>query len=249
MKKVVSWLNLHLYIPQRDVRKIIYSMLNKGDRIAVQFAHTNTMTSPQSYDFANHCAKYGYIELFEWARENGCGPIYGMTGIIAARHGRLEVLQWLTSIGKPYSDIPVTANAAENGHLHVLKWLHTQISGPYLRHICYYAAKGGHLNVIEWAVDNCLRKGGASDDETQLSAARYGHLHILKWLVQHNTVLDTHWCLYKAVRRGHYNVFMWLITSYDIVLTNYIYTAAAKGGNVDIIRTLRNHGITIKRIN
>jgi hypothetical protein len=239
----VSWLNLHLYIPQRDVRKIIYSMLNKGDRIVVQFAHSSVMSSFQSYNLNIHCAQYGYVDLIKWARSKGCTSIYNeTTGRIAATYGRLEILQWITSIGELFDANSVTTHAAIGGHLHILKWLHTHKFLQDENQICYYAAKGGHLHVIEWSSEHCHMKGGVNDFETQKQAVEYGHLHILKWMHQNDILIDVFWCLYYTVRHSHYDLFMWLITTYELNLNQMILQVAVKGGNADILKALRNLG-------
>ncbi len=68
----VSWLNLHLFIPQRDVRKLIYRLLSKADRILVSIAHMSTIPFQHEARITKECAKYGYIDLLKWALNNGC---------------------------------------------------------------------------------------------------------------------------------------------------------------------------------
>lgn len=232
--KRVSWLNLHLHIPQKDVRKIIYAMLNNGDRIVVDCAHNGgkNMSLQQTVTLSDHCAKYGYIELFEWGISKGC-YVHAHTGTIAAIHGQLEVLKWL----KCFDAIPVTANAAENGHLHILKWLHEtkRLAGIG---ICSYATRNGHLDVIQWAANHCR---GVGDYDMQYVAAKYGHLHVLKWIKDHGIIINVYECLREAVRYGHYETFLWLIAMNNYVDLQ-IFHSAAKGGNIDILKCLHNLG-------
>ena len=88
----VSWLNLHLFIPIKDVRKLIYSMLTEHDRLVVQEAHGIDRKNLLSETFSEYCASGGYLELLQWARKNGC-PWHEHTCSIAARSGHLDVLK------------------------------------------------------------------------------------------------------------------------------------------------------------
>ncbi len=42
----VSWLNLHLWIPQKDVRKLIYAKLTDRDHLMVKCAHKSYLQLP-----------------------------------------------------------------------------------------------------------------------------------------------------------------------------------------------------------
>lgn len=90
---LVSWLNLHLFIPIKDLRKLIYSMLNEHDMLVVQEAHGIDRKDLLSETFSEYCASGGYLELLKWARGNKC-PWDGHTCSIAARRGHLNLLRW-----------------------------------------------------------------------------------------------------------------------------------------------------------
>tara|TARA_B110000093_G_scaffold106567_1_gene114601 strand:+ start:96 stop:410 length:315 start_codon:yes stop_codon:yes gene_type:complete len=63
-------------------------------------------------------AKYGHLEVLQWARANGC-PWNKWTCAFAARHGHLEVLQWLRANGCPWDG---RTRAVARDHLEVLSW-------------------------------------------------------------------------------------------------------------------------------
>ncbi len=59
-------------------------------------------------------AKYGHLEVLQWARANGC-PWDEKTCLGAAEGGHLEVLLWAHANGCPWDD-RVMYIAAQNGH-------------------------------------------------------------------------------------------------------------------------------------
>ncbi len=89
----------------------------------------------------------------------------------AARHGSVDVLQWLVNTGYDW-DSRTCAAAARAGHLD-LKW--ARASGcDWNAWTCEYAAMGGHLDVLKWARAN----GCDWDARTCASAARGGHFDV-----------------------------------------------------------------------
>jgi len=122
--KRVSWLNLHEFIPQRDVRQLIYKKLTKHERLTVELAHGIATTKMPSIDFVRYVTLNGFIFLLQWARSQGA-PWDESTCADAARHGHLNVLQWARSEGAPW-DESTCAEAAYSGHLHVLQWARSQ---------------------------------------------------------------------------------------------------------------------------
>lgn len=69
----VSLLNLGDWIPQSDVRKLIWwNYLDKLDRKMVWIAHGSNkkMTIQEHYDILVECAKRGYLGLFIWIDKN-----------------------------------------------------------------------------------------------------------------------------------------------------------------------------------
>ena len=110
----VSWYHLHLYIPQRDVRKLIYQKLRYADRCIAQIAHGSKTRLRDPHRFAHSCAVYGYVDLLGWAysadyrfktksklRLNGSWDEkmnYDLFGA-AVFHGHGDVIDWLRTHG------------------------------------------------------------------------------------------------------------------------------------------------------
>jgi hypothetical protein len=119
-------------------------------------------------------ARFGQLEVLQWARANGCPWAEG-TCARAAGGGHLEVLQWLRANGAPW-DCHTCSFAAWGGHLEELQWLRAN-GCPWNATTCAYAAKGGNLEVLQWARAN----GFPWDDMTCARAALGGHLEVLQW--------------------------------------------------------------------
>ena len=105
----------------------------------------------QKNKICTETAKYGYLEVLQWARANGC-PWNKWTCAYAAKDGHLEVLQWIRANGCPWNE-DTCAYAAEGGHLKVLQWARAN-GCPWDRETCIIATRFGHLDVLQWARAN-----------------------------------------------------------------------------------------------
>ena len=120
----VSWLNLHLWIPQRDVRKLIYRLLDSFDRVVVRYAHTGSLPDDTYVfqAFPYRCAKFGYVESIEWYCLTAKFISYDNICFYASERGYLNVIRWVLTTTKRIW--PKTFKvAAQNGHLHILEWV------------------------------------------------------------------------------------------------------------------------------
>src|SRR5580658_9215216 len=70
--------------------------------------------------FINIVAKLGYLNIIQWARENGC-DWDSSTCSDAARGDHLEVLKWARGNGCDWNSL-TCSYAAQGGYLEVLKW-------------------------------------------------------------------------------------------------------------------------------
>jgi len=123
-------------------------------------------------------ARFGHLDLLQWARESGC-PMWGEKLCEeAALAGRWEFLKWAKTNGCKW-DERTCANAACGGHLEMLKWLRAS-ECPWDEKTCSFAASRGHLTLLKWARAN----GCPWDGMTCYWAAHKGHLEVLKWAVQ-----------------------------------------------------------------
>ena len=107
---------------------------------------------------------------------------------VAAKAGRLDVLQWLrdpnSGDGQPcegsVSACPwngwTCAMAAKHGHLGILRWARAN-GCEWDQDTCAWAADGGHLEILQWARAN----GCKWNKWTCAYAALHGHLETLQW--------------------------------------------------------------------
>lgn len=148
----VSWFNLHVWIPQKDIRKLIYAKLDYDDRTVVECAHNLHKEPTLNFAFSSfHCAHNGYINLLKWAIVKDC-PIDKFTFAFAALGRQLEMLKYLHVIECP-CDARTCNFAAENGDLHMLQCLRNW-NCPWNEETCRNAAKNGHLSVLKWLLEN-----------------------------------------------------------------------------------------------
>jgi hypothetical protein len=179
----VSWLNLHHWIPQRDVRKLIYKKLDFLDRFMTEWAHSGHR-SLFGICFAEACAKRGYLQLLQWARNNKYSYYQDRNMCLyAGEHGHLHVMEWLrTPEGGNWSwDCVDWILLPRKGHLHVLKALHANGINFTTEHTCMLAAAfGGHLEVLQW-----LRSIGCHWNASVLKIAKkYKHWEVLSWATE-----------------------------------------------------------------
>jgi hypothetical protein len=177
-----SWggiLGLARWIPQRDVRKLIWAHLNGDDREVVRCAH-NSRRVPR---FPQECRSYnerfvvrGHLALLQWSLRS----VYSAPELcyVAVWHGHLEIVKWLTNQRRVWSSRMLYL-AVEKGHLHILKWA-ISTENPCLPCLAtYYAAVHGQLNILMW-----LHSIGCPLDTMVFSAAAVrGELETMKWLL------------------------------------------------------------------
>jgi hypothetical protein len=179
----VSWFNLHHWIDDKNVRKLVYKKLTTTERLMVERAHGIKNIGNNSMLLVDYCSAHGFLSLLQhvvnnydsWNTYKGGSSFYNMSNN-AAKYGHLNILKWMNSCG--YSmDSTYCAYAAVNGHLHILQWHHEQ-QGYWDDTMCFNAALGGHLGILQWL---CAH-GCPWDKDTCVGAKKKGHQHILDWI-------------------------------------------------------------------
>lgn len=180
----VAWLNLHLWIPIKDVRKIIYKHFNKYDRMMIKMAHTHFNYSLCHDEFYEHCAMHGYIKLYYyWAVNNS--------------HHDFMYDEYLSSYALAYNiqdiNIPYTWLKNKEGNI------------QFRHHICTMAAGYGDMKVLQWA----HKHGCPWSVWTCEWAAAKGHLKILKSLREQHCPWDK-WICYRAKENNQQHILKWI---------------------------------------
>ncbi len=176
-----GWFNFCLYIPQRDVRKLIYAKLTVYERHIAEIAHFGSSRVYRVNELADYAACKGYIGLLKWSKINGY-YICRETCHYAIRCGHLNIVQWIYKLHVlPYWvwDAEMTRICALNGHLHILKWLVNELKCPVNERSMSSAASEGHLKIIQWLR---LEQNCAWDHYTRKCALVRGHLAVVQWV-------------------------------------------------------------------
>lgn len=132
----------------------------------------------------------GHLTVFDWAVNEGI-LLHDYTGIVAAYHGRRDVLEWIHDL---YYDwrMPVDLPGGKCS-IYSLYWK-----------VCAAAALGGHLEFIKWAHSD----GYEYDELASAAAAGEGRLDILKWA--HENGLPITWMADATARNADHDVHEWL---------------------------------------
>ena len=160
----------------------------------------------------------------------------------AARYGRVEVMEWAHQQGysRIWKDVEVDVynicrEAAEYGQLDALKWLKANGCG-WNSYTCHVAAAGGHLSCLQWARDN----GCDWDSWTCFHAAAGGHLSVLKWARENGCESYSGTCT-AAAGSGHLSILQWARENgcdWDI----WTFNAAEHCGNPDVLNYAIDQG-------
>jgi len=166
--------------------------------------------------------KYGQLELFKFARKNGCDWVYSEgwswhynSCEKAAHFGQLEILKYLHIFERTsncFIDYMTVIRAAGRGDLEMLEWIKGNVNDwehiKQDRRICSEAALNGHLDTLIWARTN----GCPWDERTCSDAATNGHLHVIKWARENGCRWNIFTCA-CAKNNGHLHVLEWARTN------------------------------------
>lgn len=207
--------------------------------------------------------------LVAWARDIGYNIGTATCGL-AARHGRLETLQWLHKQQGVALEPSVCNLAALGGHLNVLQWT-TSVGCKGDCDVFMRAVQGGSMEVATYV----KTQGGSVDDrayrfimkrpgldwvktlhkwrvpmteKTCALAARHGRLDILKYLRSKGCAWSVK-TFQHAVIGGHMHVMEWLWINrcpYSIIVP----LMASRMGRLDLLQWLdeRNYRVLITQV-
>ena len=176
---------------------------------------------------------------------------------LAARHGHLEVVEWLHN--RRYTDnvffsFLLSANpfynnrnegctrnamdyAARNGYLDVVKFLHNNRNEGCTIKAMDWAARCGHLDVVKFLHNN----GKKCITNAMNWAAKYGHLDIVKFLHDNREEGCTTRAMDSAAWSGHLDIVIWLHNNRTEGCTTYAMNGATRNGHLDIVEYLHNN--------
>jgi len=152
----------------------------RGRLEVLQWLQDHNIPRPEGESLCNIAARSGRINVLEWARAQGM-PWNESTCIEAAAEGELETLKYLRRGGCPWNEESCSW-AAFHGDVRILQWLRSQEPPcPWDEGSCQAAAAGGNLECLQWM----RREGCPWDACVCYAAAEEGHLDLLKWSKSH----------------------------------------------------------------
>ncbi len=159
MRVSCSWLNLHIFIPIRDLRKLIYSYLCSVDRIMVESAHlTKLDVQSRSPRIMSECATLGYLPLIQWLHGEKRCLLDRFVCKNAIQHDRMDILSFCISRLPPcdrhVSPLGFGTLAALLGNIDALVILKNHSLLSDANSMGRAAASNGHLHVLEWMEAN-----------------------------------------------------------------------------------------------
>ncbi len=169
----------------------------------------------------------------------------------------------------PDSDFSVKAmnNAAKHGHLNLVQWLHENRREGCTDWAVVIAAQNGHLEVVQWLYANMRGWSKGCTNRAMNCAAANGQLHMVKWLHENTSSLAvlslapgqrrTEGCTTRAMdcaaEHGHLHVVQWLHeNTRDEGCTTEAMDYAAAYGHLEVVQWLhenRKEGCTIRAMN
>jgi hypothetical protein len=154
---------------------------------------------------------------------------------VAARFGRLPLLQAAQARCRGFLTDWTVLEAARGGHLHVVRWLREQ-GCPWYANACAAAAGGGYLTLLQW-----LREQGCPWDATTCaSAAEGGHLDVLAWARANGCPIIGRNVTEPLARRGDLDTLVWAWGE-GAPLSSQTAADAALGGHIHVLEWLRAH--------
>ena len=160
-----------------DIWTASASLLSTGRRWTTRWRPTQVRQLGPSTLRANPAltpdlaASYQHWQCLRFAVENGA-DVDASVGRAAARHGQLELLQWLRAEKACPIDETTTRSAAAGGHLALVKWLRGE-GCPWNEDTARSAAEAGHFELLRYG-QYMLRRAGRGGGLTEKKVLRKG---------------------------------------------------------------------------
>ncbi len=224
--------------------RIPQSFINRNNKVITRALVTYNCIELLEVAKENDCVLDGYIaidaiknrhwNILKWAKANRSIFNSVTSCTCAAKHGYLDILKWLRTIGCCWG--PNTcAEAAKHGHLDVLIWA-SENRCDWNSFTCMYAAQNGHLNILIWA-----REHGCDWNIDVINGAiDFGHLEIIKWALSNGCECSINVCS-RAVKKGNIEILKLLLES-NCTKDKNICSFAVLNGRLDMLMLARQYG-------
>ncbi|KAG6614658.1 uncharacterized protein IUM83_03884 [Phytophthora cinnamomi] len=169
----------------------------------------------------------GDLGVVRWIMEHFSGCKAGVEVVEdAARHGRLEILQYLLEYERQGGGEDETRNtiwwgtddlvkALEGGFPEVARWLYenTPEADRDLSRAMEFAVRRGDLSVIRWLLDVVYRPDLNLLPPALNDAAAGGHMELLQWIFEQGYEGRSDRALEGAAKNGRADMVEWLMRS------------------------------------
>ncbi len=159
----------------------------------------------------------------------------------AAANNRLDIFEWLKSVGIAWREDIAMRSAARHGHNTLMEFFLDNGATWYVPY-CEIAAHRGNISILELA----RKRNLWCDIAWCLSiAAQEGHSHVIKWAFSLPDIYEvndhTSLC-YLAARAGLTDQLEILTEQYGCPLSIVVFVEAARGGHIETMVWLKNNG-------
>lgn len=195
-----SFLNLHHYIPVKDVRRtIVRSYLEPLDVFMGWLAYKGETVNVAKYVVYHYCRTNTFP--IAWWGQVVCAWI--------ARNGYTHLLQWAQKKLYISPNSWALQDAAYHGHVNTVEYM-IELRIFNIRDMtsaARMAAKGCRLNVL-----NCLIRFNEYfvDLHTSHMAACCGHLNVLQWCLANNVYINLDTCRGVAIAKKYLHIVDWI---------------------------------------
>lgn len=162
------------------------------------------------------------------------------TMISAAKHGHLQLLQWLHRETRMYSS-SVADQAAKSGHLKIIEWIYN--SKLFVRNgIADSATESGNVELMQYLAQQGRYPSYNKYRTIVKHAIRTNNLPMLQW-IKNRMNMDRMCCVYAA-EAGNWEALQWLGTQGFALDRRSVLTIAAKFGHLEIFEMLHAKDVT-----
>lgn len=126
---------------------------------------------------------------------------------LAAKHGRIDVIQWAEGKKFHNNGKSICQNAARGGQLETLKWLRER-NYPWDHKTTLEAARSRHEEIVKWSIEN----GCEHNSSVFAMAVETCTLDLVKWLWEKNYPVDLTNSVARSCQGAKIETANWLIS-------------------------------------
>jgi len=151
IKSMKGWINLHEHLPYKDVRRLVYALLNVCDRQCIEIAHG--VRREYTFDAVLIAARNGHMKLVRHMRMTRVAWDPNGVAVAASQSGNEEFIVWATNPGKFRIDWKsqqeIMLNLLQAGRFQCAWNLYKQCFYPVPAVALYYCVVHNNLNYAQ----------------------------------------------------------------------------------------------------